>query len=68
VNDAGENAGEHLNVKETKVMSNAKMSTFQVKGMNIEVVGHFNLLGSIIEKEKTCTSELARRLALKRSA
>jgi len=50
------------------VKSNAKLSSFQVEGVEIEIVRHFNLLGSVIEEMGTCKSELAKRLALKRSA
>jgi len=57
-----------LNLKKTKVISNTGMSQFTVNGENIEVVKHFNLLGSMIEEDGSCGREVERRLALGRAA
>ena len=68
VDGAGRKVGLHLNLKKTKVMSNSSVTLFQINNVDIEVVKTFKLLGSIIEEEGTCGSELARRLALGRAA
>jgi len=68
VTRASKKAGLHLNIKKTKVMSNAGITEFMVDGERIEVVKSFNLLGSIVEEEGTCRSELSRRLSLGRAA
>ena len=67
VTKAGEKAGLQLNIKKTKVMSNAGLSSFRTSGGDIEVVQKFNLLGAVLEEEGTCSSEVNRRMALGRA-
>jgi hypothetical protein len=61
-------AGLYLNIQKTKVMSTAELQSFSLNNKNIEVVDHFNLLGSILEEEGSCKQEIVRRLALGRTA
>ena len=68
VESASEKAGLYLNIKKTKVMANGILPTFNTAKGAIEVVDHFNLLGSVIESAGGCGMELARRLALGRAA
>jgi len=57
-----------LNFNKTKVISNVGMATFAANNENVKVVKHFNLLGSVIDTERTCMSQVARILALGRAA
>ena len=60
LNTAGERVGLYLNLKEMKVISNIKMTKFDVRGENIKLVDHFSLLGSIIEEDGSCKKELSK--------
>jgi len=64
VTEASGKYGLHLNLKKTKVTSNTGIKTFKVGGQDIEVVQYFNILGSIIDKDRGCQREMTRRLAL----
>ena len=64
VKNASENYGLHLNVGKTKVLSNVPLSSFNVDGMNIEVVHSFNFLGSTISDDGDCSKEIIRRTIL----
>jgi hypothetical protein len=66
--EASKKAGLQLNIKKTKVMSNAAMDTFTVYNEEIEVVENFNLLGATIEGKGDCSTEIKRRLVLGRVA
>jgi len=65
---AGEKVGLHLNVKKTKILSTATLHSFFVDGVEVEVVGSFSLLGSLIDNQGHCASEIKRRLVLGRIA
>ena len=68
LNFAGERMGLHLNLKKTKVISNTKMTKFEVRVEKKEMVEHLSLLGSMIEENGSCKKELSKRLALGRAA
>ena len=68
---ASEKRGLLLNTKKTKVMvvdENWKEdNTFMIDGNNLEVVQHFEYLGSYINNKGDCSEEIRRRLALARN-
>ena len=68
VKKASEKAGLYLNTKKTKVMANKDLETFTLDNEQYEVVDSFVLLGSAINKEGDCSSEIKRRIALGRVA
>ena len=49
-------------------MSNTGMKLFSLNGEEIEIVIHFNLLGSELDNRGTCKMDLDRRLTLGRAA
>jgi len=51
---AGEKVGIYLNVKNTKILSTSTLNSFDVDGAEVEVVGSFALLGSIIDSQGHC--------------
>ena len=57
VKSASEKFGLHLNVGKTKVLTNVPLSTFNVDGMDIEVVHSFNFLGSTISDDGDCSRD-----------
>jgi hypothetical protein len=59
-----EKAGLYFNIKKTKVMTTAEWETFEIDGEEIEVVTSFSFLGSVIEKEGRCETEVRRRITL----
>ena len=67
VTSTSEKAGLYLNIKKTKVMSNTGMTTFRANNESIEVVKHFNFLGSMVEDDSGCCLELTKRLAMGRA-
>ena len=67
VTTANEKFGLHLNLKKTKIMSSTGMRTFKTKDGDIEVVNHFNLLGSVLDEDGGYGRELMRRLAMGRA-
>ena len=48
----------------TKILSNAPLSSFNVDGVEIEVVHSFNFLGSTISEDGDCSKEIIRRTIL----
>jgi len=48
---ASASAGLYLNVEKTKVLTTAGITSFKVNSDDIEVVDHFDLLGSTIQEE-----------------
>ena len=63
-----EKAGLYLNTKKTKIMSTAKIDSFAINGVELEVVRSFVFLGSTIEEDGDCKEEIKRRLALGRAS
>jgi hypothetical protein len=63
-----ESAGLYLNISKTKILTNAKIGEFVIKGEKIEIVHTFNLLGSSIDDNGGCYKEITRRLTLGRIA
>ena len=68
IKDKSEEAGLYLNVKKTKVMSNKHELNITVDGQQIEQVTNFTFLGSRLEADGSCLSEIRRRITLGRSA
>ena len=64
VKTSSEKHGLHLNIGKTKVLSNVPLSSFNVDGMDIEVVHTFNFLGSTISDDGDCSKEIIRRTIL----
>ena len=54
VKKASEEYGLYLNIGKTKVLSSVPLSSFEVDGMDIEVVHSFNFLGSTISDDGDC--------------
>src|SRR5678816_2795056 len=63
-----EKAGLYFNIKKTKIMTSAEWETFEIDGEEIQVVTCFSFLGSMIEKEGRCETEVRRRIILGKSA
>ena len=63
-----EKAGLYLNIKKTKIMSTAKIDSFVINGVELEVVRSFVFLGSTIEEDGDCKEEIKRRFALGRAS
>ena len=61
---ASEKYGLYLNVGKTKILSNVPLSSFNVDGVEIEVVHSFNFLGSTISEDGDCSKEIIRRTIL----
>ena len=64
VKKASEEYGLYLNIGKTKVLSSVPLSSFEVDGMDIEVVHSFNFLGSTISDDGDCSKEIIRRTIL----
>ena len=52
---ASDKYGLYLNVGKTKILSNVPLSSFNVDGVEIEVVHSFNFLGSTISEDGDCS-------------
>ena len=63
-----ERAGLRLNIKKTKVMTSRSITSWQIKGENVEAVTDFLFLGSKITADGDCSLEIRRRLLLGRKA
>ena len=63
-----EKAGLYLNIKKTKIMSTAKLDSFAINNVDLEIVRSFVFLGSTIEEDGDCKEEIKRRLALGRAS
>jgi len=63
-----EKYGLYLNVSKTKILSNVPLSSFNVDGVEIEVVHSFNFLGSTISEDGDCSKEIIRRTILSKVA
>ena len=63
-----EKAGLYFNIKKTKIMTTAEWETFEIDGEEIQVVTSFSFLGSMIEREGRCETEVRRRIILGKSA
>jgi hypothetical protein len=61
-------AGLFLNLKKTKIMSTTNLQGFKLGDQELEVVSSFTFLGSTIEENGDCRADIAKRLALGRSA
>ena len=69
IKETSERFGLKLNIKKTKIMTNQGMVEFKLHDrVIIEVVDHFDFLGSRIDVNWSCQSEVRKRLALGRKA
>ena len=66
VKEESERAGLKLNIKKTKIMVSSSITSWQIKGENVEVVTGFLFLGSKITADGDCSHESRRRLLLGR--
>ena len=65
---ASENAGIHLSVGKTKVMTTGDIGAVTVDGKDIEVVTKFVFLGALITDDGLCEKEVRRRTAMGKAA
>ena len=63
-----EKAGLKHNIKKTKTMASDPITSWQIKGENVEAVTHFIFLGSKITVDSDCSYEIKRHLLLRRKA
>ena len=63
-----EKVGLKLNIKKTKIMVSSSITSWQIKGENVEVVTGFLFLGSKITADGDCSHEIRRRLLLGKKA
>jgi hypothetical protein len=63
-----EKAGLYFNIKKTKIMTTVGADNFVIDGEELEVVSSFTFLGSVIEKEGKCDTEIKRRVAIGKTA
>ena len=70
VREHSANAGLHLNLTKTKVMTTGPTDDFSVSvdGHEIEVVDSFRFLGSTITSDSRCEKDIRRRISLGKSA
>lgn len=68
--EESEKVGLHLNIKKTKIMTNAENKEVRITINNegVEVVDSFIFLGSLVKHDGGSTAEIRRRLALGRAA
>ena len=64
--EESEKVGLKLNVQETKIMASSPITSWQIDGETVEIVSHFNILGSKITTDGDCSHEIKRRLLLGR--
>jgi Reverse transcriptase (RNA-dependent DNA polymerase) len=63
-----EKAGLYFNIKKTKIMTTGEEDSFEIDGEEIETVTSFTFLGSVIEREGKCDTEIKRRVAIGKAA
>ena len=68
VKDMSERAGLKLNTKKTKIMASGPITSWQIKGEEVELVTDFLFLGSKITVDGDISHEIRRRLLLGRKA
>ena|SRR6218665_3360649 len=56
----------NINIKRTKVMTTEEWKSFEVDGVEIEMVTSFCFLGALVENKGGCDKEIRRRLTLGR--
>ena len=64
VKEENERVGIKLHIKETKIMASSPITSWEIKGENVEVVTDFLFLGSEITVDGDCSHEIKRRLLL----
>jgi len=66
VKEESEKVGLKLNIQKTKIMASSPITSWQIDGETVEIVSHFNILGSKITTDGDCSHEIKRRLLLGR--
>ena len=64
VKEENERVGIKLHIKETKIMASSPITSWEIKGENVEVVTDFLFLGSEITVDGDCSHEIKRQLLL----
>ena len=68
VKDMSERAGLKLNTKKTKIMASGPITSWQIKGEEVELVTDFLFLSLKITADGDCNHEIRRQLLLSRKA
>ena len=68
VKEESEKVGLKLNIQKTKIMASGPITSWQIDGDTVEIVGYFKFWGSKITADGTCSHEIKRRLLLGRKA
>ena len=68
VKEESENVGLKLNSEKTKIMASIPISSWQIDGETMETVRDFIMGGSKVTADSDCSSEIKRRLLLRRKA
>ena len=68
VKEESEKVGLKLNIQKTKIMASIPISSWQVDGETMETVRDFIMGGSKVTADSDCSSEIKRRLLLRRKA
>ena len=68
VKEENEKAGLKLNIKNSKIMASAPLSSWQIHGETIETVRDFIFLGAKITADGDCSHDIKRHLLLGRKA
>ena len=61
VKEESEKPGLKLNIQKTKIMASGPITSWQIKGENVEAVTHFIFLGSRITVDSDCSYVIKRR-------
>ena len=68
VKEESENVGLKLNSEKTKIMASIPISSWQIDGETMETMRDFIMGGSKVTADSDCSSEIKRRLLLRRKA
>ena len=66
VKEKSEKIGLKLNIRKTKIMASAPITSWEIDGETVETVSDFIFLGSKITVDGDCSHEIKRRLLLGR--
>ena len=68
VKEENEKVGLKLNIQKTKIMASGPITSWQIDGDTVEIVGYFKFWGSKITADGNCSHEIKRPLLLGRKA
>ena len=66
VKEESEKVGLKLNIQKTKIMASGPITSWEIDGETVEIVGDFIFRGSKITADGDCSHEIKRRLLLGR--